>query len=118
VPSGSPTRRVDNEDGNGGCPTAEVLYEVILYDQFGDGWEGRELIIERLGDGLTSETTTTQLVKNSQYMLQKTVTYGDGATKTSFIQMNNSTYPAKSVLVKEEILRELYFPRIQSFKRG
>lgn len=102
APSGSPTRRVDNEDGNGGCPTAEVLYEVILYDQFGDGWEGRELIIERLGDDLTSETTTTQLVKNSQYMLQKTVTYGDGATKTSFIQMNNSTYPAKSILVKEE----------------
>mmetsp|Transcript_5661 Transcript_5661/g.7944 ORF Transcript_5661/g.7944 Transcript_5661/m.7944 type:complete len:566 (-) Transcript_5661:97-1794(-) len=46
----APTGRYANVAGNGGCPQSEALYEVIMRDQWADGWDGRNLTIKRLGD--------------------------------------------------------------------
>lgn len=92
------------EDG-WSCPDAEVLYEVVLRDEFGDGWSGRELIIERLGDDEKTESVVTTALENSYYLEVKTVTYGDGVSSVSTIRYNNSTHP-----VDTEILMENSFP--------
>jgi hypothetical protein len=103
-PSMNPSSKLDDSKANGGCPTAEVLHDVILIDQFGDGWDGRELIIERLGDDLFWESTTVQFSQNSQYVLEYEVKYGNGSSKTSIVKVNNSSLPAKSRVVWEEVL--------------
>jgi hypothetical protein len=102
VPSSEPSRRVDHDIGNGGCAMSEVLYEVILYDQFGDGWDGLYLRIERLGDDLTSEVVETQHLNGSQYVQARTVYSSNGASNTTFIKFSNSSYPMKSEVIKDE----------------
>ena len=102
VPSQEPSRRVDHGNGNGGCAKSEVLYEVILYDQFGDGWDGLNLRIERLGDDMTSEVSETQHLNGSQYVQARTVYFSNGSSKTSFTKFNNSSYPMKTQLIREE----------------
>lgn len=51
-PSMAPSDRFRNVEGNGGCHPTELLYEVIMHDSWGDGWEGRNLTITRLWDVL------------------------------------------------------------------
>jgi len=90
------------EDG-WSCPEAEVLYEVVLRDEFGDGsWGDRELIIERLGDDEKTETVvTTALAESSFYLEIKTVTYGDGGTSIVTKRYDNSTSPVDAEILME-----------------
>ena len=37
-PTSSPTMRIENVDGNGGCTNETILYRVNMYDSWGDGW--------------------------------------------------------------------------------
>ena len=101
TPSSTPSKPIEHRDGNGICPAAEVLHEVVMFDLFGDGWEARDLLIERLGDDLISDITEAELVDNSHYLLTRTVRYSDGGSKVFFTKYTNSTYPAKSELIME-----------------
>ena len=102
MPSSVPSRTIDHINGNGGCAKSEVLYEVILRDQFGDGWDGLYLRIERLGDNLTSEVVETQHLNGSQYVEARIVYFSNGASNSTFIKFNNSSYPIKSQVIRVE----------------
>ena len=85
-PTGSPSGRYENIEGNGGCVENEVLYEVIMKDKWGDGWDGRNLTIRRLGDEFANDATPV----DKPGMTSKTSTYTDSAgnsyTVTKFVE--------------------------------
>uniref|UniRef100_A0A7S2SLG8 Uncharacterized protein n=1 Tax=Eucampia antarctica TaxID=49252 RepID=A0A7S2SLG8_9STRA len=67
VPTSAPSLRYQNIAGNAGCPDSESLYEVIMYDAWGDGWDDTKLTITRMEreegiafhtDDLEKRTTT------------------------------------------------------------
>ena len=85
-----PTGRFEDRKGNGGCPRDEVLYEVIMKDLWGDGWDDRNLTIERLGD-----SSDDMVGDNSNEIVSKTTSYTDGVgnsyTVTKYTSANGST---------------------------
>jgi hypothetical protein len=84
TPSAYPSKKIDNNNENGGCPLTERLYEVILFDSFGDGWDNRELLIERLGDDLYTERVETEAISSSQVTVTRVRLYGNGITTASY----------------------------------
>jgi hypothetical protein len=57
-PSVSPTARYDNVNGNGGCSIGEYLYELRMYDSWGDGWDDSVIKITQMA---TEEATQDDL---------------------------------------------------------
>ena len=66
-PTASPTLREMNVNGNGGCHPGTYLYQVNMYDSYGNGWDGKtKLQIVGLEDmygtsvsgNITTKTTT------------------------------------------------------------
>lgn len=49
-PTSAPTTRENNVDGNGGCIEGTMLYQVNMYDSWGDGWAGTMLKIAAIED--------------------------------------------------------------------
>lgn len=89
-PTSLPSGRFEDIQGNGGCLQDEVLYEVIMRDLWGDGWDDRNLTIERLGD--SSDHIEGDNLNN---IVSKTTTYTDGAgnsyTVTKYTSANVTT---------------------------
>jgi hypothetical protein len=50
-PTPAPSEREANVDGNGGCNEGTMLYQVNMYDSWGDGWDNTMLSITGLEDG-------------------------------------------------------------------
>lgn len=42
-PTSAPTVRYKNADPSSGCTEGELLHEVLMFDMWGDGWNGRNL---------------------------------------------------------------------------
>jgi hypothetical protein len=69
APTLAPSIREKNSDGNGGCNEGSVLYQVNMYDSWGDGWDTSTMLkiigVEDqdeevpLTSAMTSKTTTT-----------------------------------------------------------
>jgi hypothetical protein len=49
-PTGEPSTREQNIDGNGGCNEGTMLYQVNMYDSWGDGWDATMLKIVGIED--------------------------------------------------------------------
>jgi hypothetical protein len=47
-PSAAPTARYDNVAGYGGCPIGEYLYELQMFDSWGDGWDDSVIKITQM----------------------------------------------------------------------
>ena len=48
VTTAPPTAQYERHDSNGGCSNGEHLYEVSMYDSFGDGWDKTNLTITQM----------------------------------------------------------------------
>jgi hypothetical protein len=69
APTLAPSIREKNSDGNGGCNEGSTLYQVNMYDSWGDGWDFSTMLKiigvedqdeeETLTSAMTSKTTTT-----------------------------------------------------------
>lgn len=64
-PSPAPIVAWANVNGNGGCDDGETLHQVIMYDAWGDGWDGTYLTIRRTD--LPSESKTFTMEDNARY---------------------------------------------------
>lgn len=47
-PTLAPTQRLNNVQENGGCSPHETLHEIKMFDLWGDGWGGSNLILTRM----------------------------------------------------------------------
>jgi hypothetical protein len=79
APTFEPTSRENNIDGNGGCHAGTVLYQVNMYDGWGDGWEASTVLkIEGIEDQNVQELP--------DFMASKTTTTNDGNTTVTITQ--------------------------------
>jgi hypothetical protein len=84
APTSEPTSRENDVDGNGGCHTGTLLYQVNMYDAWGDGWVANTMLkVEGIEDQNVQELP--------DYMVSKTTTTNDGnmtVTITKTIELN------------------------------
>jgi hypothetical protein len=66
-----PTPRYQFIVGNGGCPVGTNLYQVIMFDSFGDGWDGTKMKIT----GVSAKTHKNQGYHTTSNYKQNSVTY-------------------------------------------
>lgn len=62
-PTPMPTRRIMNVEGNGGCNEGTFLYQVNMYDSWGDGWAGTILMITGIEDETPQDISINSLTE-------------------------------------------------------
>jgi hypothetical protein len=84
-PTSAPSRRVQNVEGNGGCPEGSMLFRANMRDSFGNGWDGTVLTVFGIED------QDEQAVPASTVAQTTTATSGDVViTVSKTIQINPS----------------------------
>jgi hypothetical protein len=85
-PTPAPTSRERNVDGNGGCLEGTMLYQVNMYDAWGDGWDGTMLQITGIEDqdptDISGNTVTKSVTTETDGMtvtISKTVELDSGS---------------------------------------
>lgn len=62
-PTMSPTARYQNIVGNGGCPVGKSLFEIRLFDSWGDGWD--DTFMRITGTAISSSDATVNLTSTA-----------------------------------------------------
>lgn len=73
-PTLAPTARYEFVVGNGGCPVGKQLFEIRMFDEWGDGWDGTRLQLVEETIPTTSQSGSDQVVSVNQTMNTVSVT--------------------------------------------
>jgi hypothetical protein len=98
APTPAPSKREENTDGNGGCLAGTTLYQVNMYDAWGDGWDGTMLQITGIEDqnptDISGNTVTTSVTTETDGM---TVTISKRVELNSGQILNKQEFKATPV---------------------